>query len=87
MSSLEEVKARIQKKRMELLLKQQKQNRQPVETIGTDYGAEEEEEEHLKEDKKKKETRDAKNDNDSDDDSDSDNDDPYNKLGLPSSFK
>lgn len=90
MSSLEEVKARIQKKRMELLLKQQKQNRQPVETIGTDYGAEEEEEEeeeHPKEDKKKKETRDAKNDNDSDDDSDSDNDDPYDKLGLPSSFK
>lgn len=86
MSSLEEVKARIQKKRMELLLKQQRQNRQPVEAVGTDYGAEEEEEKEEKEEEQKEvKKRDAKNDSDSDD-SDND-DDPYNKLGLPSSFK
>lgn len=83
MSSLEEVKARIQKKRMELLLKQQKQNKQPVEVIGTDYVAEEEGEEKVKREEERKIKRKEDNNSDSDDD----DDDPYKKLGLPSSFK
>lgn len=74
MSSLEEVKARIQKKRMELLLKQQKQNKQPTEVIGTDYVAEEDEKEEK--DFKRKANK-----------ADDDDDDPFKKLGLPSSFK
>ena len=89
-STLDEVKARLQKKRMELLMKQQKLKKQSNEVAGMDYAAEEDDEgekEKVEAEKRIEADQTQNASKKSDSESDSDDDDPYKKLGLPMSFK
>ena len=90
-STLDEVKARLQRKRMELLMKQQRQKKQSSEVAGMDYAAEdddyEREKEKVESGKRKEAEQVQSTSKKSDSENDSDDDDPYKKLGLPMSFK